>query len=165
MTDIVNEYYGTKAALRITAIFYGAMALAGYVVELIFTPLGLVPTNRHLSVVDVGISWNYTTWLNIIFITLGFILLTVLAKWTTFGRHVYAVGGNAEAARRAGISVQRIKVLVFVISGATAGMGGIIFASQVNSVALTFPPGNLLLNAIAYALIGGVSAFGGRGAG
>jgi D-xylose transport system permease protein len=92
-----------------------------------------------------------------------FIVLTFLAKWTTFGRHVYAVGGNAEAARRAGINVPRIRVLVFMLSGATAGIGGIIFAAQVNSVALTFPPSNLLLNAIAAAVIGGVSLFGGRG--
>jgi D-xylose transport system permease protein len=98
-----------------------------------------------------------------VIIVLLLVLLTFLAKWTTFGRHVYAVGGNAEAARRAGISVSRIKVIVFMISGATAGMGGIIFAAQVNSVALTFPPGNLLLNAIAAAVIGGVSLFGGRG--
>jgi D-xylose transport system permease protein len=98
-----------------------------------------------------------------VIIVLFFVLLTFLAKWTTFGRHVYAVGGNAEAARRAGISVPRIRVLVFMISGATAGIGGIIFAAQVNSVALTFPPGNLLLNAIASAVIGGVSLFGGRG--
>jgi D-xylose transport system permease protein len=96
-------------------------------------------------------------------IVIFFILLTFLAKWTTFGRHVYAVGGNTEAARRAGISVSRIKVIVFAISGATTGIGGIIFAAQVNSVALTFPPGNLLLNAIASAVIGGVSLFGGRG--
>jgi D-xylose transport system permease protein len=92
-----------------------------------------------------------------------FIALTFLAKATTFGRHVYAVGGSAEAARRAGINVPRIRVLVFMISGATAAMGGIVFAAQVNSVALTFPPGNLLLNAIASAVIGGVSLFGGRG--
>ena len=98
-----------------------------------------------------------------VIIIVFFIVFTFLAKWTTFGRHVYAVGGNAEAARRAGINVPRIRVLVFMISGATAGMGGIIFASQVNSVALTFPPGNLLLNAIASAVIGGVSLFGGRG--
>jgi D-xylose transport system permease protein len=98
-----------------------------------------------------------------VIIVLFFVLLTFLAKWTTFGRHVYAVGGNAEAARRAGISVPRIRVVVFMISGATAGIGGIIFAAQVNSVALTFPPGNLLLNAIASAVIGGVSLFGGRG--
>ena len=101
--------------------------------------------------------------LALVIVVLFFALLTFLAKWTTFGRHVYAVGGSAEAARRAGISVPRIRVLVFMISGATAGMGGIIFASQVNSVALTFPPGNLLLNAIASAVIGGVSLFGGRG--
>jgi D-xylose transport system permease protein len=91
------------------------------------------------------------------------ILLTFLAKRTTFGRHVYAVGGNAEAARRAGINVPRIRVLVFVISSATAAIGGIILAAYVNSVALTFPPGTLLLNAIASAVIGGVSLFGGRG--
>jgi D-xylose transport system permease protein len=92
-----------------------------------------------------------------------FVLLTFLAKWTTFGRHVYAVGGNAEAARRAGVNVPRIRVIVFALSGAMAAIGGIIFAAQVNSVALTFPPGNLLLNAIASAVIGGVSLFGGRG--
>ena len=96
-------------------------------------------------------------------IVIAFVVLRSSRKWTTFGRHVYAVGGNAEAARRAGISVPRIRVIVFMISGATAAMGGIIFAAQVNSVALTFPPGNLLLNAIASAVIGGVSLFGGRG--
>jgi D-xylose transport system permease protein len=98
-----------------------------------------------------------------VLMVLFFVLLTFLAKWTTFGRHVYAVGGSAEAARRAGINVPRIRVIVFMISGAMAAIGGIIFAAQVNSVALTFPPGNLLLNAIASAVIGGVSLFGGRG--
>jgi len=92
-----------------------------------------------------------------------FVVFTFLAKWTTFGRHVYAVGGNAEAARRAGINVPRIKIIVFAISGGMAAVGGIVFAAQVNSVGLTFPPQNLLLNAIAAAVIGGVSLFGGRG--
>jgi D-xylose transport system permease protein len=92
-----------------------------------------------------------------------FVVLTFLAKWTTFGRHVYAVGGNKEAARRAGINVPRILIIVFAISGAMAAIGGIVFAAQVNSVGLTFPPGNLLLDAIASAVIGGVSLFGGRG--
>jgi D-xylose transport system permease protein len=98
-----------------------------------------------------------------VLMVLFFVLLTFLAKWTTFGRHVYAVGGSAEAARRAGINVPRVRVIVFALSGAMAAIGGIIFAAQVNSVALTFPPGNLLLNAIAAAVIGGVSLFGGRG--
>jgi D-xylose transport system permease protein len=98
-----------------------------------------------------------------VLMVLFFVLLTFVAKWTTFGRHVYAVGGSAEAARRSGINVPRVRVLVFALSGAMAAIGGIIFAAQVNSVALTFPPGNLLLNAIASAVIGGVSLFGGRG--
>lgn len=89
--------------------------------------------------------------------------LTYLAKRTPFGRHVYAVGGNTEAARRAGINVPRIRILVFMISGAMAGVGGIILAGNVNSVDLNVGGGTLLLNAIAAAVIGGVSLFGGRG--
>ena len=91
------------------------------------------------------------------------VILTFLAKRTTFGRHVYAVGGNAEAARRAGINVPRIRVLVFMISGIMAACGGIILAANVNSVDLNFGGGTLLLNSIAAAVIGGVSLFGGRG--
>ena len=89
--------------------------------------------------------------------------LTYLAKRTTFGRHVYAVGGNAEAARRAGINVPRIRVLVFMISGLMAGMGGVIFAARLNSVDLNAGGGTLLLDAISAAVIGGTSLFGGRG--
>ncbi|HEY8029521.1 MAG TPA: hypothetical protein VIE38_08445 [Gaiellaceae bacterium] len=120
---------------------------------------GVVAISNHATEITTVLGLPLSGVILIVF----FVLLTFLAKWTTFGRHVYAVGGNAEAARRAGISVPRIRVLVFMISGATAGIGGIIFAAQVNSVALTFPPGNLLLNAIASAVIGGVSLFGGRG--
>jgi D-xylose transport system permease protein len=120
---------------------------------------GVVEIANHARVIATTLGLP----LSGVIVVFFFILLTFLAKWTTFGRHVYAVGGNAEAARRAGINVPRIRVIVFMISGATAGIGGIIFASQVNSVALTFPPGNLLLNAIAAAVIGGVSLFGGRG--
>jgi len=91
------------------------------------------------------------------------VILTFLAKRTTFGRHVYAVGGNDEAARRAGINVPRIRILVFMISSAMAAIGGIILAANVNSVDLNFGGGTLLLNSIAAAVIGGVSLFGGRG--
>jgi D-xylose transport system permease protein len=89
--------------------------------------------------------------------------LTFLAKRTSFGRHVYAVGGNAEAARRAGINVPRIRILVFMISGAMAGVGGVILAARLNSVDLNVGGGTLLLDAIAAAVIGGTSLFGGRG--
>jgi uncharacterized membrane protein YraQ (UPF0718 family) len=68
---IYRKYYGTRMALRITGIFYLAMVLAGYVVELVFTPLGLVPTTRNATVLEAGISWNYTTWLDIAFLLLA----------------------------------------------------------------------------------------------
>ena len=91
------------------------------------------------------------------------ILWTYIAKRTTFGRHVYAVGGNAEAARRAGINVPRIRILVFMISGLMAAFGGIVLAGNLNSVAPDQGGGTLLLDAIAAAVIGGTSLFGGRG--
>jgi D-xylose transport system permease protein len=86
-----------------------------------------------------------------------------LATRTTFGRHVYAVGGNAEAARRAGINIPLIKILVFMISGTMAALGGVVFASRLNSVDLTAGSGTILLDAISAAVIGGTSLFGGRG--
>ncbi len=89
--------------------------------------------------------------------------LTFLAKRTTFGRHVYAVGGNAEAARRSGINVARIRILVFMISGIMAGVGGIVLAARLQSVNLQQGGGTLLLDSISAAVIGGVSLFGGRG--
>ena len=97
-------------------------------------------------------------------IIIFFLLMwTYVAKRTTFGRHVSAVGGNAEAARRAGINVARIRILVFMISGFMAGVGGIILAGNLQSVAPDQGGGTLLLDAISAAVIGGVSLFGGRG--
>ena len=91
------------------------------------------------------------------------LVLSYVAKRTTFGRHIYAVGGNAEAARRAGINVPRIRILVFMISGAMSGLGGIVLAARLNSVDLNAGGGTLLIDAIAAAVIGGTSLFGGRG--
>jgi D-xylose transport system permease protein len=91
------------------------------------------------------------------------LVLSYVAKRTTFGRHIYAVGGNAEAARRAGINVARIRILVFMISGAMSGLGGIVLAARLNSVDLNAGGGTLLIDAIAAAVIGGTSLFGGRG--
>jgi D-xylose transport system permease protein len=88
---------------------------------------------------------------------------TYVAKRTTFGRHVYAVGGNAEAARRAGINVARIRILVFMISGGMAGIGGVVLAARLNSANLNQGGGTLLIDAISAAVIGGTSLFGGRG--
>ena len=91
------------------------------------------------------------------------IFWTYIAKRTTFGRHVYAVGGNAEAARRAGIAVARIRIMVFMISGLMAGVGGIILAGNLQSVGPDQGGGTLLLDSISAAVIGGTSLFGGRG--
>jgi D-xylose transport system permease protein len=99
----------------------------------------------------------------LVLVVVMLLLLTFLAKRTTFGRHVYAVGGNAEAARRAGINVPRIRILVFMISGFMAGLGGIILASRLQSVDLNAGGSTLLIDAIAAAVIGGTSLFGGRG--
>jgi D-xylose transport system permease protein len=88
---------------------------------------------------------------------------TFLATKTKFGRYVYAVGGNKEAARRAGINVDRVLVTVFMISSLMAGAGGIVLASRLRSVDTAAGGGNLLLNSIAAAVIGGTSLFGGRG--
>jgi len=91
------------------------------------------------------------------------LIWTFVAKRTTFGRHVYAVGGNAEAARRAGINVARIRILVFTIAGAMSGLGGIVLAARLQSVDLNAGGGTLLLDVISAAVIGGTSLFGGRG--
>ena len=97
------------------------------------------------------------------------VILVLLVVWTfvlrrtAFGRHIYAVGGNAEAARRAGISVDRIKVSAFVICSSMAAVGGIIAASRASSVDPNTGGSSVLLYAVGAAVIGGTSLFGGKG--
>ncbi len=88
---------------------------------------------------------------------------TYIAERTRFGRHIYAVGGNVEASRRAGIRTSGIRIAVFGISGFMAAMGGIILASRLSSVDTNAGGGSILLYSIAAAVIGGTSLFGGRG--
>ena len=82
---------------------------------------------------------------------------------TAFGRHIYAVGGNAEAARRAGIDVKRIRIAAFMICSSLAAIAGMIFASRQNSVSPTTGGSSTLLYAVGAAVIGGTSLFGGKG--
>ncbi|KQX66789.1 sugar ABC transporter permease [Angustibacter sp. Root456] len=91
------------------------------------------------------------------------VLWTFVLGRTTYGRHVYAVGGNAEAARRAGINVRAIRVSVFVIGSSMAALSGIVAASRLNAVTPDAGAGNTLLYAVGAAVIGGTSLFGGRG--
>lgn len=95
--------------------------------------------------------------------TLVVVALTLLLTRTAFGRHVYAVGGNKEAARRAGISVQRITITCFVISSSLAAVGGILLASRLGGVDPGTGGAQTLLFAVAAAVIGGTSLFGGKG--
>ena len=96
-------------------------------------------------------------------VVLLLLALTFLLGRTGFGRHVYAVGGNAEASRRAGINVTKIRVSVFVIGSTLAAVSGIVAAARLGSVAPGSGGGNTLLYAVGAAVIGGTSLFGGRG--
>jgi D-xylose transport system permease protein len=99
-----------------------------------------------------------------VLILVGFVAgLEYVAKRTTFGRHVFAVGGNAEAARRAGIKVHTIRIVVFGIAGSMAAIGGIMQASRLLAVNQGSGGNDLLLLAIAGPVIAGTSLFGGRG--
>ena len=91
------------------------------------------------------------------------VVLTFVLDRTRYGRHIYAVGGNAEAARRAGINVTWIRLSAFAVTGLVAGIGGAFLASRVDSVDANTGANDTLLLAVGAAVIGGTSLFGGRG--
>jgi D-xylose transport system permease protein len=99
----------------------------------------------------------------LLFLIGAIIIMDFVLRRVRFGRMVYAVGGNAEAARRAGIPVRRIRITVFVLASVFAAWGGILGASRLLAVNQSAGGGPVLLNAIAAAVIGGTSLFGGRG--
>jgi D-xylose transport system permease protein len=137
--------------LSITLLKIGVMAVAGVVVVLVAN------TNRGALTPLQGLPWVV---LVVLAILVGY---TVLLGRTRFGRYVYAIGGNAEAARRAGVNVNRIKVIAFALTGLSAGITGIIFASYLGSISSGYNGGQYVLDAVAAAVIGGTSLFGGRG--
>jgi D-xylose transport system permease protein len=97
------------------------------------------------------------------------VVLAVLVAWTfvlgrtRFGRYIYAIGGNAEAARRAGVNLARLRTSAFVLCSFTAGIAGVVFASRLRSISTAVDGGTLVLYSVAAAVIGGTSLFGGRG--
>ena len=134
------------SALKIAAVFAAGVAV-----------VWLCNTNRGTLVEISGLPWVLL------------LVLAVLAAWTLllgrtrFGRYVYAIGGNAEAARRGGVNLARIRTLAFMLASFTAGIAGIVYASRLRSVSTSFDGGTLVLYAVAAAVIGGTSLFGGRG--
>ncbi len=116
-----------------------------------------------VTIASVALFENYFGVPQSTLILVGLILLFwLIMRFTRFGRHVYAVGGNAEAARRAGINVTGVRIVIFVLASTMAAVGGILLASR-TGVASSDVDQTLLLNGIATAVIGGVSLFGGRG--
>ena len=182
INDIENGYLNPTAtwivmiaiaAVAGLAIFYGdfrrrmaglvapplsvtLLKIAGIIAAALIVA-AIANTNRGRLIVIEGMPWSVLVVLAILF------LWTVLLGRTRFGRYVYAIGGSAEAARRAGISIVRIRTLAFMLCGLTAGMTGIIYASYLGSISNGVNGGQNVLNAVAAAVIGGTSLFGGRG--
>ncbi|MFF8267620.1 sugar ABC transporter permease [Streptomyces sp. NPDC016562] len=101
--------------------------------------------------------------LAVVVFLLALIVTDFVLRRTTFGRNVFALGGSVEASRRAGINVTRIRITVFAISSTFAAIGGLFWASKIAAANQSAGAGDLLMNVIAAAVIGGTSLFGGRG--
>ena len=135
----------------LTLIKIAAIAAAG------ITVVGISNLNRANTGTLQGVPWVVP----IVLAVLG--VWTVLLGNTQFGRYIYAIGGNPEASRRAGINVALIRTLAFALCGMTAGIGGLLYASYIGGMSNNVQGGQLVLFAVAAAVIGGTSLFGGRG--
>ena len=136
----------------VTALKIAVMAVAGVVVVLIGN------TNRGVGLTVLrGVPWV------VLVVMVVLVAWSVLLGRTRFGRYVYAIGGNAEAARRSGVNLSRVRVLAFTLCGMTAGIMGIILASEQGSISNNVNGGQNVLYAVAAGVIGGTSLFGGRG--
>jgi D-xylose transport system permease protein len=140
------------AALMVVQVVLVAMALLGGAFV-----LNLDRARTPLAPFFGGVPWGVPL------VAVLLIICTFVLSRTGYGRHVYAVGGNAEAARRAGINVTRIRMSVFMIASVLAAVSGIVAASRLNSVTPDAGAGNTLLYAVGAAVIGGTSLFGGKG--
>jgi D-xylose transport system permease protein len=169
--DFLSDFWGWVLAV-VTVVAYAAIQVRTAVTRrargLAGKPMALIVLQTiGLAVVTFAAVWylNQDRGVPQVILILGILLVfwSFIASRTRFGRHVYAVGGSAEAARRAGINVDRVRILVFMICSFMAGVGGIMLASRLRSVATNTGGGQLLLLVIAAAVIGGTSLFGGTG--
>jgi D-xylose transport system permease protein len=136
----------------LTLIKIAMIAIAGVVVVLICN------VNRSVGTPEInGVPWF------ILIVMAVLVFWTVLLEMTRFGRYVYAIGGNAEAARRAGINLAAIRTWAFALCAMTGALGGILYMSSQNGMSNNFNGGQVVLYAVAAAVIGGTSLFGGRG--
>jgi D-xylose transport system permease protein len=138
--------------LTLTLLKIAAVAVAGVVVVLVCNH------NRGGGFIVIrGVPWVIPI---VLVVLIGF---TFLLGRTRFGRYLYAIGGNAEAARRAGISLNRIRLTAFMLAGLMAGIAGVLYESYLGSISSNVDGGTNVLYAVAAAVIGGTSLFGGRG--
>jgi len=175
ITGLANTFYSDTVGWIFAAIVvggYGAVLLLGHRRRSAAGLDSQSPTALVLRFVLVAVvTIVATTVLNsdrgvplAVLILLAFVVgMEYVVKRTGFGRHVFAVGGNAEAARRAGISVNGVRIAVFAIAGTMAAIGGIMAASRLLAVNQNSGGNELLLLAIAGPVIAGTSLFGGRG--
>jgi len=137
--------------LAVTLIKIAFMAVVGVGVVLVCN------RNRATFGTLEGVPW-------VVFIVLGLLASwTFLLHRTRYGRYLYAIGGNPEAARRAGINVSMVRTMAFVLCSVNAGIAGLLYASYLGGVSNNVPGGQLVLYAVGAAVIGGASLFGGRG--
>ena len=135
----------------LTVLKMAAAFVAGIAVVLVCN------ADRGRLVPIKGLPW-------VVLIVVGVLTMwTLLLGRTRFGRYIYAIGGNPEAARRAGVNLALIRTLAFSLASFTAGIAGIVYASRLRSVSTALDGGTLVLYAVAAAVIGGTSLFGGRG--
>ena len=141
----------TTPPLSITLLTVGAVAVAGVVLVYICN------LNRGVLVPVEGVPWV------IPFVLVVLIAQSFLLARTRLGRYIYAIGASPEAARRAGINVARIRTIAFALCSFTAGLAAVVYASRLGSISVGFDGGTYVLYAVAAAVIGGASLFGGHG--
>ena len=137
--------------MAIVALKIGSLVIAALVLVLIFN------TDRATFIVLHGMPFAIP--IDIFILLAGSFILNK----TKAGRYIYAIGGNSEAVRRAGVNVNRYRLLAFALAGFTAGIAGLLYASRLGGISDGIDGGTLVLYAVAAAVIGGTSLFGGRG--
>ncbi len=150
--DLRRHRHGLVAPpLAITLL--KAVLVAAAVVALVL----VCNTNRGLLITLEGVPYV------VLIVAAVLLVFSFMLGRLRFGRYLYAIGGNAEAARRGGVSLGWNKLWAFTLTGFTAGIGGIVYASRLGSISNNIDGGTLVLYAVAAAVIGGASLFGGRG--
>jgi D-xylose transport system permease protein len=178
--DVVSRLYTTIYSQQIVAY------AAAFVGVALFLGASLFDANRRraagvpyrpitdialrtavLAIVAFLTAYTLNQYKGLPLVFLVFLIFIVVLDWvlrrTAYGRQIFAVGGNIEGARRAGVNIAWVRISVFMICSTMAAVGGLVLAAQIQSASQTSGGGNLLMNAIAAAVIGGTSLFGGRG--